>query len=48
MILAGDVRDGDHVAISAKGGALTFNGRAATATPDEDAPDMPKGKFAIN
>jgi len=29
MILAGDVRDGDHVAISTKGNVLTFNGKAA-------------------
>ena len=29
MILAGDVKDGDHVAISAKGNGLTFNGKAA-------------------
>ncbi|MCK1385534.1 ATP-dependent chaperone ClpB [Bradyrhizobium sp. 21] len=29
MILAGDVRDGDHVAISSEGNVLTFNGKAA-------------------
>jgi ATP-dependent Clp protease ATP-binding subunit ClpB len=29
MILAGEVKDGDHVAISAKGNVLTFNGKAA-------------------
>jgi ATP-dependent Clp protease ATP-binding subunit ClpB len=29
MILAGEVKDGDHVAISAKGNVLTFNGEAA-------------------
>jgi ATP-dependent Clp protease ATP-binding subunit ClpB len=28
MILAGDVRDGDHVAISTEGNVLTFNGKA--------------------
>jgi ATP-dependent Clp protease ATP-binding subunit ClpB len=28
MILAGDMRDGDHVAISAEGNVLTFNGKA--------------------
>jgi ATP-dependent Clp protease ATP-binding subunit ClpB len=28
MILAGDVADGDHVAISTKGNVLTFNGKA--------------------
>ena len=30
MILAGSVKDGDHVDISAAGGVLTFNGRPAT------------------
>jgi ATP-dependent Clp protease ATP-binding subunit ClpB len=29
MILAGEVKDGDHVAISAKGNVLTFNGKIA-------------------
>ena len=29
MILAGEVNDGDHVAISSKGNVLTFNGKAA-------------------
>jgi len=29
MILGGDVRDGDNVAISAEGNVLTFNGKAA-------------------
>ena len=28
MILAGDVKDGDRVAISVKGNVLTFNGKA--------------------
>jgi ATP-dependent Clp protease ATP-binding subunit ClpB len=28
MILAGDVKDGDHVVISAEGNVLTFNGKA--------------------
>ena len=28
MILAGDVRDGDNVAISSEGNVLTFNGKA--------------------
>jgi ATP-dependent Clp protease ATP-binding subunit ClpB len=28
MILAGEVRDGDHVAISETGNVLTFNGKA--------------------
>jgi ATP-dependent Clp protease ATP-binding subunit ClpB len=29
MILAGDVRDGDNVAISFEGNVLTFNGKAS-------------------
>jgi ATP-dependent Clp protease ATP-binding subunit ClpB len=29
MILAGDVKDGDRVAISSEGNVLTFNGKAA-------------------
>ncbi|MBU6456458.1 MAG: ATP-dependent chaperone ClpB [Bradyrhizobium sp.] len=29
MILAGEIKDGDHVAISAKGNVLTFNGKMA-------------------
>jgi ATP-dependent Clp protease ATP-binding subunit ClpB len=28
MILAGDVKDGDYVAISSEGNVLTFNGKA--------------------
>jgi ATP-dependent Clp protease ATP-binding subunit ClpB len=28
MILAGEVRDGDHVVISVEGNVLTFNGKA--------------------
>jgi ATP-dependent Clp protease ATP-binding subunit ClpB len=28
MILAGDVKDGDRVVISAEGNVLTFNGKA--------------------
>jgi len=28
MILAGEVKDGDRVVISAKGNVLTFNGKA--------------------
>jgi ATP-dependent Clp protease ATP-binding subunit ClpB len=30
MILSGEVKDGDKVAISSKGNVLTFNGKAAT------------------
>jgi ATP-dependent Clp protease ATP-binding subunit ClpB len=46
MILAGEVKDGDRVAISAKGNVLTFNGKApqtAEITPFE-AP-VPKRKL---
>jgi ATP-dependent Clp protease ATP-binding subunit ClpB len=46
MILAGDVKDGDRVAISVKGNVLTFNGQApqtAEITPFE-AP-VPKRKL---
>ena len=28
MILAGDIKDGDNVAISSEGNVLTFNGKA--------------------
>ena len=48
MILAGDVSDGDHVKISADGGALTFNGKAARPAIEDDFPDLPTGKLAIN
>ena len=30
MILSGEVKDGDKVAISAEGNVLTFNGKAPT------------------
>ncbi len=30
MILSGEVKDGDKVAISSKGNVLTFNGKAPT------------------
>jgi ATP-dependent Clp protease ATP-binding subunit ClpB len=46
MILAGEVKDGDHVTISAEGNVLTFNGKApqtAEIAPFE-AP-MPKRKL---
>jgi len=46
MILAGDVKDGDRVAISVEGNVLTFNGKApqtAEITPFE--PPMPKRKL---
>jgi ATP-dependent Clp protease ATP-binding subunit ClpB len=46
MILAGEVRDGDHVTISAEGNVLTFNGKApqtAEIAPFEAL--MPKRKL---
>ncbi len=43
MILAGGVRDGDQVAISADGGVLTFNGAPPhTAEIEPFAPRLPK------
>ena len=46
MILAGKVRDGDHVEISTKGGALTFNGQPAkTAEIEQLEPRQPKRKL---
>ncbi|MGB3271525.1 MAG: ATP-dependent chaperone ClpB, partial [Xanthobacteraceae bacterium] len=47
MILAGEVRDGDHVEIGAGPGGLTFNGKLARPAFD-DADDLPPGKLAIN
>ncbi len=46
MILAGEVADGDHVKISAKAGALTFNGKVARAADIED--DAPRMKRVLN
>ena len=48
MILSGEVRDGDHVKISTEGGVLTFNGKPAKPPLDEDIPEAPKSRFAIN
>jgi ATP-dependent Clp protease ATP-binding subunit ClpB len=46
MILAGDVRDGDQVAISANGNVLTFNGKPAqTAEIAQFETPMPKRKL---
>jgi ATP-dependent Clp protease ATP-binding subunit ClpB len=46
MILAGEVRDGDHVAISAKGNVLTFNGKAPkTAEIAQFEAPIPKRKL---
>jgi len=47
MILAGDVRDGDHVAISADGGALTFNGKAPRTDEIEET-ETPKAKRKLH
>ncbi|MBN8959998.1 MAG: ATP-dependent chaperone ClpB [Rhizobiales bacterium] len=48
MILAGNVRDGDHVKIAAGKGGLTFNGKLAKPEIEDDYPDLPTGKLAIN
>jgi ATP-dependent Clp protease ATP-binding subunit ClpB len=46
MILAGEVKDGDKVAISAKGNVLTFNGKAAkTAEIAQFEAPIPKRKL---
>ncbi|MBN9044032.1 MAG: ATP-dependent chaperone ClpB [Rhizobiales bacterium 62-47] len=46
MILSGDVRDGDHVAISTEGGVLTFNGKPPhSAEIEEFAPPKSKRKL---
>ncbi len=46
MILAGDVRDGDHVVISTEGGALTFNGKKPyTADVEQAAPPKSSRKL---
>jgi ATP-dependent Clp protease ATP-binding subunit ClpB len=47
MILSGDVKDGDHVAISVKGNVLTFNGKAAQ-TAEIAQFDAPKSKRKLN
>jgi ATP-dependent Clp protease ATP-binding subunit ClpB len=46
MILDGSVKDGDHVAISAAGGVLTFNGAPPHTAEIEDlTPRLPKRKL---
>jgi ATP-dependent Clp protease ATP-binding subunit ClpB len=46
MILAGEVRDGDHVAISVEGNVLTFNGKAPqTAEIAQFEAPIPKRKL---
>ncbi|HVV39925.1 MAG TPA: ATP-dependent chaperone ClpB [Nitrobacter sp.] len=46
MILAGAIKDGDHVKISTEGGALTFNGQPAeTADVEPIEPRRPKRKL---
>ena len=48
MILAGEVRDGDHVKIAAGKGGLIFNDKLAKPEIEDDYPDLPTGKLAIN
>jgi ATP-dependent Clp protease ATP-binding subunit ClpB len=48
MILGGEVRDGDHVKIAAAKSGLTFNGKLAKPEIEDDYPDLPTGKLAIN
>ena len=46
MILAGEVKEGDTVAISSKGNVLTFNGKAAkTAEIAQFETPVPKRKM---
>ena len=45
MILAGEVKDGDHVAISVKGNVLTFNGNAAQTAEIAQFEAPPKRKL---
>ena len=46
MILAGEVKDGDKVAISSKGNVLTFNGKAPqTAEIAQFEAPVPKRKL---
>jgi ATP-dependent Clp protease ATP-binding subunit ClpB len=46
MILAGEVRDGDSVAISSEGNVLTFNGQAhRTAEIAQFEAPIPKRKL---
>ena len=47
MILAGEVKDGDHVAISAEGNVLTFNGKAPQ-TAEIAQFDAPPPKRKLN
>ena len=41
MLLAGEIRDGETVKISASHGALTFNGKPAPGAPEEPASAKP-------
>jgi ATP-dependent Clp protease ATP-binding subunit ClpB len=46
MILAGEISDGDHVAISVEGNVLTFNGKAPrTAEIAQFEAPVPKRKL---
>ena len=47
MILAGEIKDGDHVAISSKGNVLTFNGKAAQ-TAEISRFEAPVSKRKLN
>jgi ATP-dependent Clp protease ATP-binding subunit ClpB len=47
MILAGEIKDGDHVAISVKGNVLTFNGEAAQ-TAEISRFEAPVSKRKLN
>ena len=47
MILGGDVRDGDHVAISSAGNVLTFNGKASQ-TAEITQFETPASKRKLN
>jgi ATP-dependent Clp protease ATP-binding subunit ClpB len=47
MILAGEIKDGDHVAISTEGNVLTFNGKAAQ-TAEISQFEAPVSKRKLN
>jgi ATP-dependent Clp protease ATP-binding subunit ClpB len=41
MLLAGEIRDGETIKLGVSHGALTFNGKPASGSPEEGAPDKP-------
>jgi ATP-dependent Clp protease ATP-binding subunit ClpB len=47
MILAGDVKDGDHIVISAAGNVLTFNGKVPQ-TAEITQFEVPASKRKLN